>query len=343
MSRELLRISGIEPTPQEELLLKLGEGAFDAAVWHIAADVSEGKSPSVLSIVRPDIAAGFADAFKHSGVKTTDCAVESYKISHFDSYANRAAEGDLSAIEALPKFATSLAQVAFYAELVLASKEALAEQRTHRPFLQYLGTFDPQHIGHRVAVQSGLLTAGEESSALLHVMGQHPRKKNFQSSYAQRFDESEKRFYESSLLDNDRITQIDVPGGVGLATQYPLQMELLADITGDDERRWLTGSDKLILDATAVRGREDSSTSRKAMTRFSDPKMHAYIVHRQSDDKTTLENDVDYVVDRFGTKMTIVDEQPYDCAPASSSKIKQLRAEGRNAEADHMELYELQS
>jgi len=343
MSRELLKIKDVQPTPQEELLIKLGHGAFDAAVLHIVADVNEGKSPSVLSVVRPDIAVGFAEAFIRSDIESDGRAAKNYKISYFDSYTDRAVAGNPSAIEALPKFATSLAQVALYADLVLANQERLIDRRTYRPFLQYLGTFDPQHIGHRIAVQSGLITAGEGSSALLHVMGRHPRKKNFQFSYNQRFDESERRFYESPLLDNERITQVDVPGGVGLAARYPLQMELLADIVGDDELRWLTGSDKLILDATAVRNASESDSGKKAITRFSDPNMHAYIVHRQSDDKATLENSVDYVVDRFGTKVTIVDEQPYDCAPASSSKVKQLRAEGRNVEADHMELYELRS
>lgn len=343
MSREILRHDNTEPTPQEELMLKLGHGAFDAAILHIATELSKGRSPSVLSVARPDIAVGFAEAFRSSDINATAPVADDYKAAHFDNYADRAATGDLGAIEALPKFTTSLAQVAFYADLLLSNREALTERRTDRPFLQYLGTFDPQHIGHRIAVQSGLITAGEESSAILHVMAQHPRKKNFQSSYDQRFDESERRFYESSLLDNERITQVDIPGGVGLAAQYPLQMELLADFAGDDELRWLTGSDKLILDATAVRDASDSSVGRKAMSRFSDPKMHAYVVHRQSDDKNLLENDVDYVIDRFGTRITIVDEQPYDCAPASSSKVKQLRSDGRHAEADHMELYELQS
>lgn len=342
MSREFLISSEVEPTAQEDLLLKLGHGAYDVAIRHIQADLAEGRSPSALSVARPEIAAGFAEAFRRADLDLSTSATESYKAPYFANYADRAASSDPSAIEALPKFVTSLAQVAFYAELVLANKAALVEHHGDRPFLQYLGTFDPQHIGHRVAVQSGLVTAGEQSSALLHVMGQHPRKKNFLASYEERFVESERRFYESPLLDNGRVTQIDVPGGVGLAVQYPLQMELLADFVGDSELRWLTGSDKLILDAAVVRNTPESSGGKKAMTRFSDPKMHAYIVHRQSDNKAQLENDVDYVVDRFGTKITIVEEQPYDCAPASSSKVKELRAEGRHAEADHMELYELQ-
>lgn len=342
MSREFLIPSEIEPTTQEELLLKLGHGAYESAILRIQADLVEGRSPSALSVARPEIAVGFAETFRRADLDLSASAVESYKAPYFANYADRAASGDPSAIEALPKFVTSLAQVAFYAELVLANQEALVEHRTDRPFLQYLGTFDPQHIGHRVAVQSGLMTAGEQSSALLHVMGQHPRKRNFLASYDERFVESERRFYESSLLDNERITQLDVPGGVGLAAQYPLQMELLTDFVGDSELRWLTGSDKLILDAAAVRDAPESSGGKKAITRFSDPQMHAYIVHRQSDNKAQLENDVDYVIDRFRTKITVVEEQPYDCAPASSSKVKQLRAEGRHAEADHMELYELQ-
>jgi len=77
------------------------------------------------------------------------------------------------------------------------------------------------------------------------------------------------------------------------------------------------------------------------LMRFSEPRMHVYVIHRQSDDRTGLDAAADYISDRFGTAITVVDELPYDCAPASSTQVKQLRAQGRNAEADHMELYEL--
>lgn len=329
----------IEPTAQERLHIQLGQHAYEGAISHIVADLDRGYSPSALSIARPDVLTGFAETWHTADLPKESAKEETYKVRHFDTLAEVAAAGDPSAIEALPKFVTSLGQMALVAALILDNKEAIKTWHSDRAYIQYLGTFDPQHIGHRIAVQSALMTEGDRASAILHVMGQHPRKKSFSASYEDRFKQSEERFYESKLLDNRRITQVDVPGGVGLSEAYPAQMELLASLSGDAEYRWLTGSDKLLLDAKAIK--QDRSAA-KAIARFSDPKMHAYVVHRQSDDKQALENNIDFITDRFGTKITLVDELPYDCAPASSSRVKELRTEGRDDEANRMELYELE-
>lgn len=328
----------IEPTAQERLHIQLGQHAYEGAILHIRADLDRGYSPSALSIARPDVLTGFAEAWHTADLPKESAKEETYKARHFDTLAEVAAAGDPSAIEALPKFVTSLGQMALVAALILDNKEAIKTWHSDRAYIQYLGTFDPQHIGHRIAVQSALMTEGDRASAILHVMGQHPRKKSFSASYEDRFKQSEERFYESKLLDNRRITQVDVPGGVGLSEVYPAQMELLASLSGDAEYRWLTGSDKLLLDANAIK---QNRSAAKAIARFSDPKMHAYVVHRQSDDKQALENNIDFITDRFGTKITLVDELPYDCAPASSSRVRELRMEGRDDEANHMELYEL--
>ena len=331
----------IEPTPEEQLLLKLGNKAYRASAEHIVDELQKGRSPSILSITRPDLLVGFATAWRSfaGDFDPVRPPHDSYKKAHFDRLFDSAAMGDPAEIEALPKFVTTLGQIGLVAELILDNQASIQDWHAGRKYIQYLGTFDPQHIGHRIAVQSSLTTEGNDSSAVIHVMEQHPRKKSFTASYDERYEISEERFYESTLLDNTRITQVDVPGGVGLAEQYPRQMELIADISGDQEHRWLTGSDKLLLDAAAVR---KGVSAQKAIARFSDPKMHAYITHRKSDDRQALENEIDFVTDYFGTKVTLVNELPYDCAPASSSRVKQLRSEGRHIEANHMELYELE-
>lgn len=329
----------IDPTPQEDLLIKLGQHVYDVAISQIARELQEGRSPSALSIARPDVLIGFAEAWRAADIEDGDDAPDTYKTEYFNNLTEVADGGNPAAIEALPKFATRLGHMALIADLVLDNRKRIREWHTGRPYIQYLGTFDPQHIGHRIAIQSALATEGERSSAILHVMDQHPRKDNLGASYENRYVQSEERFYRSPLLDNTRITQVDIPGGVGFAEKYPLQMELLATLSGDDEHRWLTGSDKLLLDASMIR---QGKPAAKAITRFLDPKMHAYIMHRKSDDRQALENGIDYVTDQFGTKITLVNELPYDCAPASSSRVRQLRAEGSDDEANHMELYELE-
>ncbi len=329
-------------TPQEQQLLAVQACAYDVAITDIVVGMSQGRSPSFLSIARPDLLMGFAQAFTSADM-VDDPGYESqvtYKTMLFDAYKHRADEGDPASIQALSKFSTSLGQLSAAMELVLEHREEITAWQEDRAYLQYLGTFDPQHIGHRIGIQSGLETAGDQSSTLVHTMGQHPRKSNFREPYEKRYIDAEERFYKTPLLDNTRVTQVDVPGGVGLATQGLEQMKLLADVCGDTELRWLIGSDKLILDATAIR---ENRSPDKAVTRFSEPRMHAYVIHRQSDERACLENDIDYINDRFGTPVTLVDELPYDCAPASSSRIKELRTEGKHDEADHMELYELLS
>jgi hypothetical protein len=331
----------VEPTDQEKLFIQLDCHAYDDAMPHVISDLEKGRSPGALSVARPEVLVGFAKAWQRIATDLSkDRATKAtYKTRHFENLAEIAATGNPAAIEALSKFVTSLGEMALVTTLILDNRQAIEAWHLDRAYIQYLGTFDPQHIGHRIAVQSTLETEGNSASAILHVMGQHPRKTSLSASYEDRFKQSEERFYESNLLDNQRITQVDVPGGVGLAEEYPKQMELLALLSGDDEYRWLTGSDKVLLDVSAIK---EGYSAEKAITRFSDPKMHAYVVHRQSDDRQALENGIDFVTDHFGTKVTLVEEIPYDCAPASSSRIKQLRTEGRDDEANHMELYELE-
>lgn len=328
----------IVPTIQEQLLVMLGHHAFSAALPYIVADLEKGKSPSALSIARPDILIGFAETWRASGFQAERTDKETYKQGYFDKLTEIAAAGDPAAVEALPKFATSVGQLAIASDLILSNQKQLESWHSERAYIQYLGTFDPQHIGHRIAVQSALATEGESASAILHTMGQHPRKKSFSASYEERSRQAEQRFYESPLLDNKLITHVDIPGGVGLAESYPEQMALLASFSGDTEYRWLTGSDKLLLDVNAIKL---GHAAEKAARRFSDPNMHAYFLYRKSDERREFENGIDYVIDQFGTHVTIVEEAPYDCAPASSSLVKQLRDAGKYDEADHMEFYEL--
>jgi hypothetical protein len=330
---------GINPTSQEKSLLAINAGIYETVVYDVAKKLDNGKSSSVLSILRTDSLVGFANAWRQADIDPQSFSPEdTYKASFFNSYREKAEEGDPAAIETLPKFATSRNQLSAAMELVLAYPDELAEWHADKPYLQYAGTFNPQHIGHRIAIQSAIETADARSSALVQVMGNHPFKTDLVDSYEQRFTDSEEKLYRSSLSENTKVTQIDVPGGAGLAMRGLEQMKLLADTCGDPCLRWLVGSDKFMADAVAIRS---GLPQAKAVKRFSEPRMHTYVIHRQSEDPVMLQNDIDYIHDVFGTAITLVQELPYDCAPASSTGVKQLRAEGRHEEADHMELYEI--
>ncbi len=325
-------------SPQEQLLLALNAGFYEPAIDDVVDKLRSGLTPGFLSTLRTDLLVGFAQSWR-----TTDLAGNvsgsdsSYKSILFDTHHAQAVTGDPAMIEALAKFATTESQLTTAMELLLDYRQEVSRWHSDRHYVQFLGTFDPQHIGHRIALSSTLAVMGDEASALVHVMEQHPLKPSFSHSYAERCAASEKRLYRSSLLDTARVTQVDVPGGIGLANCGVEQMRLLADISGDRSLRWLIGSDKLEHDTAAIRL---GVAAVKAVRRFSEPRLHAYVIRRQFDEVATLQNDVDYVTSRFGVPVTVIEELPYDCAPASSSRIKELRAEGRNTEADHMELYD---
>lgn len=326
------------PTPQEEVLISLQSGDFDRAVSHVRSGFEIGRTPSFLSVIRPDLLLGFAEAWQAGDTSTLPIAPEKTKREMFSDLLPAAESGDPAAISTLPKLITSPMQMRTALELTLDYAKTVTEWRTERPYLQYLGTFDPQHIGHRIAIASSLEVAGPRSSSIVHVMGQHPLKPELETSYVSRFRQSERRLLTSPLLDNARVTQVDVPGGLGLGTIGAEQLRLLADASGDAQLRWLIGSDVLLREFKNVRlGR----TVAKSLIRLAEPRLHAYVIHRKEDDPTELDDGIDYLSSKFGTEVTVVEELPYDCAPASSTRIRELRTQGRGEEADHMELYEL--
>ena len=143
--------------------------------------------------------------------------------------------------------------------------------------------------------------------------------------------------FQSTLIDNTRATQLDVPAGIGLAPVGVAQIELIAETTGDEGLRWLVGSDKFMTDVTTAQaGRE------KVIQRFTEPRLHLYVARRADHDPEELQAGVEYVVERFDTKVTLVKEPDGEnVLTASASKIRALRAEGRHEEADAIEFSDL--
>ncbi|HSX35078.1 MAG TPA: hypothetical protein VLF62_05550, partial [Candidatus Saccharimonadales bacterium] len=277
----------LQPTPQEELLMAMHQGEFGVAVDGVARVLAAGGSPSMLAVVRPETYIGFAEqwlANPDSAAIDRPNARTAYKNDLFRPHLLAAAGGDMAALSALPKFVTSGAQLTIAAAITLDNREALARHREDTRYLQCLGSFDPQHVGHRVAIGAtteAVMAEGRKAHALVHVMGDHPRKV-FDAPYAQRYVQSERRIYQSPWLSQEDVTQVDVPGGKGLAARGLSQMALLAEVTGDRGIRWVIGSDKLLLDVDMVQTQPDKAE--KAAARFDDPRMDIDVVHRQNDD-----------------------------------------------------------
>lgn len=270
----------------------------------------------------------------------TDIAqADGYKSNLFEHYMTAAENGDPAAISTLPKFVTSVGQLATTLELTLDNREVVANWLDGRKHVQFIGSFNPQHVGHRATIRSTLDVAGERSSGMVQVVENHPVKKDSLPPYRDRFTDGERRLYASTLLDPTRVTQLDVPLGLGLAKQGVAQIALLAEVAGDNQLRWLVGSDKFITDTNNVRAGEALD---KAGVRFADGRVHLYVARRDTHEQGELEAAVDYLDDRYGTTVTIVPESPEPLVlGAAASKIRALRNGGQHSAADDMEYYDL--
>ena len=126
-----------EPTIQEKLLMQLDDHDYESAIPHVVADLEKGYSPSALSIARPDVLTGFAEAWQHevAGLPKESTPETTFKVRHFEDLVEIATTGNPAAIEALSKFVTSLGQMTLVATLVLDNKEAIKEslERKGRP------------------------------------------------------------------------------------------------------------------------------------------------------------------------------------------------------------------
>jgi hypothetical protein len=264
---------------------------------------------------------------------------DGYKADFFDRYVTAAEDGDPAAISTLPKFVTSVGQLATTLELTLDNQEAVTNWRSGREHIQFIGSFNPQHVGHRATIRSTLDVAGERSSGMAQVVENHPIKKDSLPPYRGRFTDGERKLYASTLLDPTRVTQLDVPLGLGLAKQGVAQIALLAEVTGDSKLRWLMGSDKFMTDTNNVRA---GKALDKAGVRFADERVHLYVARRDTHEQSELDAAIDYLGDRYGTTVTMVPESPEPIVlGAAGSKIRALRAEGQHSAADYMEYYDL--
>ncbi len=336
--------AGVQLDPKEALLAGFMNGAVEPVVDDAISDLHRGRSPGFLSVVRSDLLIDFAESLQTretDGSKAANSSGEDdFRAPFFSSLMRRAQEGDPAAISALPKFVADLGQLSAAMELVLEGQEEVTGWREGRPYIQLIGSFNPQHIGHRTTMGAALRAAGERSSLMAQVVANHPVKKDSLPPYEDRYQAGEEHLYTSSLIDPERVTLIDVPVGPGLSKVGAAQIELLADLSGDDRMRWLVGSDKFISDVQTARG---GHSEKRAVIRFKEPRMHLYVARRAAHDISEIEDGINFIQEKYGTGITLVDEPPNEMVLASSaSRIRQLRAEGKDEEADRLQFTDLQ-
>lgn len=338
--------TGVLRSPEEDMLVAFHHGAYDLVHDDLQARLAAGKSPNVLAVVRPELLFGLAE---HMLAGANGEAAETVALpaidadngrwTQFAAHLRAAEAGDPAAISTLPKFVTTPDQLAYALQLALEHREAVADWRSERPCVQLIGSFNPQHIGHRATMRAALTAAGERASVTAQLVADHPVKKDSLPPYDGRYRGAEYFTYRSTQVDPTRVTILDVPVGPELAKNGAAQIELLADVTGDPEMRWLMGSDKFMSD---VRTAREGQLEKRAITRFREPRMHLYVGRRATHPLAELQAGIDFVQERFGTSITLV-EEPADEAvlAAAASHIRALREEGRHREADAMQLADI--
>lgn len=324
---------------EERPLIALDAGAYDPITDSILLGLSENRSPGIMSVIRPDLLRGLSAHIAATVTRRDDGTQDSetYKTQLFQAYWAHAEQGDVAAMSVLPQFVSSIGSLASTVELTLDNFAAISEWRNNRSYVQFIGSFNPQHVGHRDTIRATLEVAGNSASGIVQVVENHPIKKDSLPPYRGRFIQSEERLYTSTLLDATTVTALDLPLGLGLAKQGIAQIALLARLTGDNTLRWLVGSDKFITDVENVR---NGKALDKAGARFSNVQL--YVARRDTESKEAVEAGMAYVRNRFDAAVTLVPEtdNPLVLA-AAASKIRQLRSEGRQAEADIMEYADL--
>jgi hypothetical protein len=327
------------PSPEEQHLIAIRDGAYVAAGAAVLEDVARGESPRIMSVVAPQHFWGLAGEMwlaAAAAPKPTK-PVDGYKATLFNELLQDAEAGDPAAISALPKFASCLGQVATAIGLAYDNRTAFDAWRTDRPYVQFIGSFNPQHVGHRAAIARTLDVAGPRASSIVQVVADHPIKKDSLPPYKERFAAGEEKLYASMAIDPTRVTQLDVPLSLGLAKVGAEQIKLLAAVTGDPQPRWMVGSDKFMTDAKNVRAGKQLD---KAGIRFSD--VHLYVLRRASEQQGEIDEAADYVREAYGAQVTVVPEvdDPF-LIGASATKVRALRAEGNHTAADAMEYGDL--
>jgi nicotinic acid mononucleotide adenylyltransferase len=325
----------VQPSPEEEMLLALNSGNYDLAVNSTISGVQAGEAPGFMSVLRPDLLGNLSLRLWQTAatLPQTEADPEAYKTRLFNTYLAAAEQGDPAAMSALPKFATTIGNLLTATEVTLENMDAIAAWHTGRPYVQFIGSFNPQHVGHRSTIAATLEAAGANASGIVQVVQNHPIKKDSLPPYDGRFKQGEEKLYSSTLLDPTDVTLLDLPLGLGLAKQGTAQIELISSITGDDKLRWLVGSDKFMTDVNNVRS---GKALDKAGVRFSN--VHLYVARRDTQSLEEVMEGAAYVSEKFGANVTVIPEsQDPLILGAAASKIRALRAEGRHEEADLME------
>jgi len=327
----------ISPSREEDTLIAMRSGAYALAAADILGDLEESVSPSILAVAQPNMLFGTAEALWPGLEEIPLQPAEGYKTALFDTYLPSAAEGDPAAISLLYKTATTVGQLTTAVTMTLDNRDSIAEWRTGRPYVQFVGAFNPMHIGHRASITNTLQMAGETSSAVVQTAN-HAGEGNLLPHYVDRLRSAERTLYTSTTLDPARVTMLDLPVNFGLSKVGTEQIRLIADVVGD-AMRWQVGSDKFMTDVANVKA---GKALDKAGRRFED--VHLYVSRRETEDADALNAGIDYVRDRFGATVTLVPESDNPLVVgASASKIRSLRNGGWHDAANELEFSDISS
>lgn len=187
---------------------------------------------------------------------------------------------------------------------------------------QFLGSYDPYHLGHRMMVQQTLQTLNNECNhACVSLMKSNNNKPSIKSNYEYRYTEAYYKFHSSILIDSFFATLINLPSGHGMSTNTLFHAHLIAYVAGSNKVNIVIGSDKFMSDFNkSEKLRKNGSAA--GLQKFCFAYFVFYIIIRKEDFAVDIEKNVQMANENYLAKFVVIGRQCYSGEPISSSKIK---------------------
>jgi hypothetical protein len=252
------------------------------------------------------------------------------KEAFFESNINALKKGTdpyktMFSLRNLAKGVTGLKSFRTFCHFILQYENDLLGSNQNE-LLQYLGAFDPMHDGHIIAMKTALENSFcSNPYVAASLMMLHERKPYLSKTYQLRLRFAVKYIFSSNLINPDRISLLDFPGGIGLSSNPRIQQQIIAKLSGNSKIRWVIGGDKFRHDYRMAINDKETGIHSKHIDRFNDPNMEIYIVQRAGENNDDLPAMIKRCSVAFFASFKLMDRIPYKSKVNSSSEIRSLR------------------
>jgi hypothetical protein len=210
------------------------------------------------------------------------------------------------------------------------------------PLFQSLGSHNPYHVGHRVMIRTLCNDVGTGLGWIsVSTMGRNRLKNLDLGSYAARHAAVINGLATAPSTRRSPVSAVDIPTGVGACHDTLWQSHLLATLAGDEKIRVVMGSDKFAADmAQLAAPTVDQAALARLRRKYDDPARSFLVVVRAEDDPDAIRALAARHQAGLAGSIRVLPKVHYWPAPASSTRIRQLRQSARPADSRLAERFE---